>query len=755
MIRDNLLVNEEYSTKTVISDRTNGRRQTGSLTSDSGVIDIHRPYYNQAAFNEAHACNSDHYQARPTNQFLLVEGYSANKNQERLHQFHYYLKNYVRPSKGCCTNFILRYLPILGVISSYKKHYLMGDIMGGLTNAIIQIPQGMAYAILATTPPVTGLYTSVFPVLIYTIFGTSRHLSQGSFAIVSTFSGEAVQRLMIEQHLEDTPATRIKICCGITFLTGVIQLIMGIFRLGFLSVYLSDPLVSGFLAGAGIFVTVSQFDNLLGLTNVPRMSGKFRIGKKFYYICTHLYQANTSTIICSVISLFFLFVVKEIINREFSDRLPIPIPIEIILVVISAFTMYFIDGQDTYGIETLSKIPKGIPDPIIPDFEYTSFYFNDAIIVGIISYAISYSVCVAFAKKHNYPVNGNQELVATGASNIFGSFFSCVPMGGSISRTIIMDNCGIHTIMANVVSAVCLTFVILFVGHLFKYLPFSCLAAIIVISLKSLFLKHRQFVHYFRIGYVESSVWFSSWLATLVLEPYMGIFVGMGVSFVAVVFKSQRTKISIIGQIGQSGIYKSIYRYNTAKEIPNIKIIRFEDSLYFTNADRFRLAIYRVMELDPNEILEKAPKNPVVKEENDKEEVYPFTSGRFKQMSEKDQCILNPQAHVIHNSDIYHLILDFSSINYIDTMGIKVVKQIVEEYSKIGIFTWIAGVQDTVYDKLAKCGVTDMEHGGTKLIFLGVNDAVSFALKNVRTLKLPKEEDSQKVNIESISILSK
>ncbi|XP_071393114.1 prestin-like [Centroberyx affinis] len=268
----------------------------------------------------------------------------------------------------------LTVLPILTWLPSYPvKDYLFQDVVSGLSTGVVQLPQGLAYAMLAAVPPVYGLYSSFYPVLLYTFFGTSRHISIGTFAVISLMIGgvvvrEAPDAMFYVQAANGTNASavldveardarRVQLAVVLTTLVGIIQFVLGLLRFGFVSIYLTEPLVRGFTTAAAVHVCVSQLKYLLGV-KTQRFSGPLAAVYSVQAVFSDITSTNVATLILGLVCIVFLYGVKDL-NERFKKKLPVPIPGEIIVVIVSTGVSYGLRLSDNYRVDVVGKIPTG------------------------------------------------------------------------------------------------------------------------------------------------------------------------------------------------------------------------------------------------------------------------------------------------------------------------------------------------------------------------------------------------------------
>ncbi|XP_067385674.1 rho guanine nucleotide exchange factor 25 [Emydura macquarii macquarii] len=401
-------------------------------------------------------------------------------------------------------------LPIAAWLPGYRlRSWLLGDALAGLTVGIVHIPQGMAFALLAAVAPVYGLYTSFFPVILYGLFGTGRHVSTGTFAVVSLMTGSVVEQLVpwsLEPNatgpeLARLEEQRIGVAAAMAFLVGLLLLVMFVVQLGFLSTYLSEPIIKAFTNGAALHVLVSQLQNLLGLP-LARGTGCFTIFKTLASVVEALPLTNVAELLISASCLAVLVPVKEI-NTRFRSKLSVPIPGEI-LVVLGATGICFASSLDArYGVQIVGRLPAGFPQPRLPALHSLPQVLGDTVAIAFVAYAVSVSLAIIYAEKHRYAIDPNQELLAHGISNLLSSLLTCFPSSATLATTNILESAGGHTQLAGFFSSAVVLVVLVWLGPLFYYLPKAVLACINVTSLRQMVLQFWDLPELWRISRID------------------------------------------------------------------------------------------------------------------------------------------------------------------------------------------------------------------------------------------------------------
>ncbi|KAK1906711.1 Prestin [Dissostichus eleginoides] len=625
---------------------------------------------------------------------------------------------------------VFSFLPILTWLPSYPvKEFLFSDVVSGLSTGVVQLPQGLAYAMLAAVPPVYGLYSSFYPVLLYTFFGTSRHISVGTFAVISLMIGGVVVReapdsmfffppvngsnMSAVLDVEARDARRVQVAVVLTTLVGIIQFIFGLLRFGFVAIYLTEPLVRGFTTAAAVHVVVSQLKYLLGV-KTPRFSGPFSALFSIQAVFSDITSTNVSTLILGLVCIVFLYVVKDL-NERFKKKLPIPIPGEIIVVIVSTGVSYGMSLSDDYSVDVVGKIPSGLLAPAAPDFSLLPNLVTDSFAVAIVGFSMGISLAKIFALKHGYKVDGNQELIALGLCNFISSFFQTFAITCSMSRSLVQESTGGKTQIAGLLSSLMVLLVVVAIGFVFQPLPQTALAAIIMVNLLGMFKQIRDIPALWRTSRIELAIWLVAFVASVLLGLDYGLLVALAFAILTVIYRTQSPKSAVLGHVPGTGLYCDVEEYEEAAEYEGIKIFHSNSSIYFANSDLYVNALKEKTGVDP-EALQAARKAQRKKKENengthnsslktsctDKErgvthEVLSYNhvseeqrngqlgDGDSETLSEEEAVFLHPL------SDVHSIILDWTPASFIDSVGAKAIKQVILEYAAVDVQVVIAG----------------------------------------------------------------
>uniref|UniRef100_A0A4W4GU12 SLC26A/SulP transporter domain-containing protein n=1 Tax=Electrophorus electricus TaxID=8005 RepID=A0A4W4GU12_ELEEL len=502
-----------------------------------------------------------------------------------------------RCSQVACLHLLNERVPVLKWLPKYKlRKWILGDIVAGLTVGIVHIPQGMAFALLTSVAPVYGLYTSFFPVILYMLFGTGHHVSTGTFAVISLMTGSVVEQLVpappalnsSSSEAVEFEAQRIGVASAVAFLSGVMMLCMFGLQLGFLSTYLSEPIIKAFTSAAAFHVTVSQLQSMLGL-RLPRYMGAFSLFKTLASVMENLPHTNLAALLISLLCLAVLVPVKEV-NARFRQRLRTPIPVEILTVIIATGVAYASSLDSRYDVQIVGHIPAGFPPPRLPALQTVPDIAGDTVAITFVGYAVSVSLAMIYADKHGYAIQPNQELLAHGISNTVSSLFSCFPSSGTLATTNILDSAGGCTQLSGLFTSLVVLIVLLLIGPLFYFLPKAVLACINVTSLRQMFLQFQDLPELWRVSRIDFMVWVVTWLSVVVLNVDLGLAIGVVFSMMTVICRTQRL------------YQESLILLPQCYEVPGVKILAYNGPIYYGNRSFFKADVNQLLGLTPERI---------------------------------------------------------------------------------------------------------------------------------------------------------
>lgn len=464
-----------------------------------------------------------------------------------------------------------KFFPILSWLPNYKKVWFNKDLAAGLTVGVMLIPQGMAYAMIAGLPPVYGLYAAMLPQVIYAIFGTSRQLAVGPVAMDSLLVAAAVT--MIAEVGTDQYIT---LALLLAFMMGSVQLLMGLFRMGFLVNFLSKPVISGFTSAAALIIGLNQLKHLLGV-DIARSNLIFKI---LYEAGQQWGHINLVTLGIGIGGILVLKNVKKI-NKA--------IPGALVAVILGILLVQFLH-LDKNGVKIVGVVPQGLPHFAIPDLSspYLVELIPAALTIALIAFMEAVSVAKAIQAKHKneYQIDANQELIGLGLGNVVGSFFGSFPTTGGFSRSAVNEQAGARTNMAAIISASLVALTLLFLTPLFYYLPKSILASIIMVAVFGLIdIKYPKFL--WKTRKEDFIMLLIAFLVTLAVGIKEGIGLSVAISLVAMIYRTTKPHYAVLGRFPDSKIFRNIERYDNLIIRDDILVIRYDANLYFANTNHF------------------------------------------------------------------------------------------------------------------------------------------------------------------------
>ncbi|GAB0175764.1 chloride anion exchanger [Grus japonensis] len=572
-----------------------------------------------------------------------------NEEHEKLHRYHKtfwdHLKLYFRCSPQRVKKIALGLFPIVSWLPAYRfREWILSDIISGINTGLVAVLQGLAFALLVNVPPGYGLYAAFFPVLVYFIFGTSRHISVGPFPVLSLMVGAAVIRLVPDEsdgnvtslNMSAINEERVMVAASVTFLSGVFQTLESIF--------------------------------------------------------SQITKTNIADLVTSLIVLLIVFVVKEM-NDRYKAKLPTPIPIELLVTVLAALISYFVNFEEKFNVAVVGKLEEGFQAPVAPNVSVLQKCIGDSISIAIVGFAVAFSVAKVYSIKHDYAVDGNQELIAFGLGNIVGGSFKGFASSTSLSRSGVQESSGGKTQIAGIISAVIVLTVILAIGFLLEPLQKSVLASLALGNLKGMLMQFKE-----------------------------------------------------VGVLWRKDKYDCIY------EPEGVKIFRCSSPIFFANIEYFREKLITAVGFNPLRVLRKrnkalrkirkmlkkgelqvTPKGLICLANHIHESDEELDNNRIEELDQPTNMtdlsiLINwgtdlPPGITVPQVNIHSIILDFSAVSFLDFSAMRVLQKTLKEFVRINIDVYIAGAHEGFLDKLERCAFFD-EEIKPSMFFLTVHDAV-------------------------------
>ena len=481
-------------------------------------------------------------------------------------------------TKPAAGSSLSRFLPILGWLPQYKGSWLVFDVIAGLTLWGLVVPEAMAYAGIAGLPPQAGLYTLVASLLVYALFGTSRHLSVGATSAGAALLASSVAAALVASAYANTadPKSYQTYAAAFVLVVGVVFLLAAVAKLGYITQFLSKPVMDGFVVGLAGFVAIGQLYKVLG---VAKPEGN--TVQKLFETIKELPQANWTTVAVGVIALALLFLLPLISKR---------IPAGLVVLFGAIGLSYALDLAGKYGVEVVGKLPGGLPTVAMPLVPVTDYLGMVLPAIGVLLVVFSESLATAneFATKHGYEIVPDQELTAFAFVNMASGLFGGMVAGGGMSGSAVKEGAGARTQLSNLVTWGATILTLLFLTPLFATLPEAVLGALIIHAVWHI-LASRKLVRLRHEAPVE--VWFGvlAMAGVLFIDVLQGMIIGVVASLVFVVYRTSRPHVASLGRVpGVPGAYSDLARHPEDIPVPRVLVVRFDAQLYYANAVSFR-----------------------------------------------------------------------------------------------------------------------------------------------------------------------
>jgi sulfate permease, SulP family len=472
-------------------------------------------------------------------------------------------------------------IPAIAWARHYPRERLRGDVIAGLTVAVMLIPQGMAYATLAGMPPVTGLYAAIVGILAYAVLGTSGALAVGPVAITSLLTAEGLARVTGT----DDPSYA-ALAALLALLVGGILLLLGLLRMGVLVNLLSHPVISGFTSAAAVVIAFSQAKDLLGL-DIGRQT---RVVDTLRGVVDNIGDTSLTTLALGVAAIGLL-----VAGRRYAPRLPMAL----VAVILGSLVTWGLSLHER-GVAILREVPSGLPAPALPEMSagVVAELMPVAVIIAIVAFAEGVAVAKAIARKTRETIEPNQELLATGAANAAAGAFSGFPVAGGFSRTAVNYQAGARTPLASLITAGVLAMAVLWLTPLFFYVPNVVLAAIIVVAVLGL-IDVGDALQTFRLRRHDGVTLAVTFLATLLIGIELGLAIGVGFSLAVFIWRSSNPHATELGRVEGTTEYRNVNRWPT-RTADDVTILRVDGPLFFANTKMLEDRVQALVAERPN-----------------------------------------------------------------------------------------------------------------------------------------------------------
>jgi high affinity sulfate transporter 1 len=479
------------------------------------------------------------------------------------------MANKITKTQAANTSGLARYLPIVSWLPNYDRAWLKTDLIAGLSVWALMVPTSLGYAAISGVPVQYGLYAAAVGLIAFALFTTSKQVTQGPSSSTAAVLGAAV--LTVASAGSDEA---VAIAAAIVLTTGILYLIMYLFKLGWISEFLSSSVLTGFTFGVAINVAAGELFKITGTE-----SAGTNTWTKLWAWITSLPEANLTTLVVGVAALLVVFGIKIFAPK---------VPGALVTVALGiAATVLFNLGD--FGVELIGEVPRGLPSFTLPDLGM--IMDNLALIVGsaigllLIGFSVTTAAVREYASKHNYRIDINQELLAQGMSNISSGLFQGIYDNGSLSKSPVNDQAGAKSQVSNLAQAVLILLTLMFLAPLFSDLPEAVLGAVIIEAVVMGMMDVPEMRRIYRVKRFEFWISIAALLGVLTFGILQGVVIGVVLSMIWLVAVSALPKIPELGRKTGTLSYLDLDDYPDAQTIPGLSILRFDGGLFFVNAD--------------------------------------------------------------------------------------------------------------------------------------------------------------------------
>ncbi|MGH3100195.1 MAG: SulP family inorganic anion transporter, partial [Thermoleophilia bacterium] len=460
-------------------------------------------------------------------------------------------------------------MPIARWLPAYRGSRLRGDGIGALTAWAIVVPESVAYAQIAGVPPQNAFYAAPVALVAYALFGSSRHLVVGATSAAAILSASAVAAVSPD------PGRAVALSATLAIIAGAILIAAGLLRLGFITNFLPEPALVGFLFGMALIIVVRQAGKLVGVS-----TGDGDFFQRVWHLLTQIDQWSLATMAVGLGAIAALLLLERL-----APKVPASLVVLAAGIAISALW-----DLESHGVEIVGTIPPALPTPAIPDVSghEVAGLLGGGFGLALIVFAESFSISNRFARQHGYEVDADQEMVAMGAANATAGLFQGFAVSGSASRTAAVEGAGGGSQMVSLIAAVLVLVTAAFLTPLFTDLPEPVLGAIVIVAVRG-FLRTEPLRRYYALDRRSFWVATTALLGTLVFDLLPGLLIAVGLSVVWFIGAASRIRLAVLGRLPDNRGYGDVLDHPDATTVPGLLLVRPDAPLFFANANPLRL----------------------------------------------------------------------------------------------------------------------------------------------------------------------
>lgn len=453
---------------------------------------------------------------------------------------------------------------------------------------------------------------------------------------------------------------------------------MGVLRLGFLSAYLSRPLLDGFTMGASVTILTFQLKHLLGVW-IPRHQGLGMVVSTWLSLVRSAGQANLCDVLTSAVCLAVLLASKELLDRC-QHRLKVPLPMEPLVIVVATRVSHLAQLHARFGSSVAGDIPTGFVAPRVPDPGLMWRVALDAVPLALLGSVLSMSLTETLARSHGYSVRADQELLALGCCNVLPAFFHCFATTTTLDNSLVKMATGCRTQLSGVVSATVVLLVLLALAPLFRDLQQRVLACVIVVRLRWALRKVRDVPQLWRLSRADALVWVTTAATSMLVSSKAGLLVGLLLSLLSLAGRTQRPHTALLARVGSSGFYEDATEFEGLAPEPGVRVFRFAGPLCYANKDFFLRSLYGLTGLDVGHVASRR-----------KEQGLEAGAGEGEPAEDKDRDPASSRAALVPTTAGFHtVVIDCAPLLFLDAAGLAMLRDLRRDCGALGIALLLA-----------------------------------------------------------------
>ena len=561
---------------------------------------------------------------------------------------------------------LARYVPILHWLPRYNKAWLTGDMVAGLSVWALMVPQSLGFAAISGVPVQYGLYAAAIALIVYAVFGSSRHVVTGPTSTIAAVTGAAALSVAKAGSSE-----AIALVAVITMLAGILYIILSVLKMGWVSNFLAESVLVGFIFGIGIDVAVGQLKHVTG----THVSGA-NVWQKMAGWIESLPHTSMTTLAVGAVALVILFALKIYAPK---------VPGALVVLVLGIGASAALD-LSAHGVAVVGKVPRGLPIPALPDISLITQNFglilSGAIGVLLVGFSESLASARQYAAKYHYDVDINQEMLAQGMANLTSGFFQGINVAGSLSKSSVNDASGARSEMASLAQGVFVILTLLLLAPLFAALPEAVLGAIVIQAVVFGLMDVKAMKRVYRLNRTEFRVGTIALLGVLTFGTLQGVLIGLVLSLLVLVARSSKPDIPVLGRWPGTEVFHCLEENPESETYPGLVILRFDGPLYFATANALR---NKVREVTTDAV-----------------------------------------------PSVTTVLIDMEAINYLDLEGSDMLNEITKDMRGVGVEIHLARIKHEVLEMIVKDGVDQTigrDHIHNKIV-----DAVRWFHRNKQPL---------------------